>query len=45
MKHVFATVVVVFAIAGCTTGQGVATGGLADLAGEIRITADGQAGW
>ena len=26
MKHMFATVVVVFAIAGCTTGQGVATG-------------------
>jgi hypothetical protein len=26
MKHLFATVVVVFAIAGCATGQGVATG-------------------
>lgn len=26
MKHMFATVVVVFAIAGCATGQGVATG-------------------
>jgi hypothetical protein len=26
MKHMFATVVVVFAIAGCATGQGLATG-------------------
>jgi hypothetical protein len=29
MKHMFATVVVVFAIAGCATGQGVATGAAA----------------